>query len=251
MWRYRRSRMGIRPAPVPLRVVIFIYFLCFVSICGGFLVYIEDSIKPMYEQLAESVSRRVATDAISAALLKDIAQDTQSDNLLKVILDKDGRVTAAQVNSLEVARLQSMLTRHVQDALNDIPPQDLSLQLGLVFHNTLMAGLGPTVGYRLLPVGNAMSSMDAVYQQAGLNQTLNILYLNITAQVRIVAPFLTKVVEINTRVPMVYILLAGQMPANFYNAVGAPFMPGGMPQANAVNPRNAGSAGSVNTNQIP
>lgn len=213
----RRARRGRRAAIISL--------LFFLGACVFFywsLELLDRSLRPPFMAIATGVARQLATEAINDALTKRIAEDAEYARL--VVLDKDaaGKVTSAHFNFAEVARIESLTTLRVQHVLTRLEERTIYVPALQGLGSAILATIGPSIPIRIQPFGSAQSEVEPVVQTAGINQTVHILYLHIVAQVNVVVPFVTKPVQVDTRIPIAYVVFVGNVPQTTISGTGSP-----------------------------
>ena len=80
---------------------------------------------------------------------------------------------------------------------------------------------------KVTPVGHVTSKVDWETRDAGINQTVHILYLNIQVETAVIIPFASKHVNVETNAPLAYLVLVGDVPQMVYNAKGESLTSGG------------------------
>lgn len=185
------------------------------------MVLLDRSLRPPFLAMATGMARQMATQAISDALTKRIAEDSEYAKL--VILDKDrsGRVTSAHFNFAEVARIESLTTLRVQYVLTRLEGRTIYVPAFQAMGSAILASIGPSIPIRIVPLGSAQSEVQPVVQTAGINQTVHILYLHIMAQVSVVVPFVTQPVRVDTRIPIAYVIFVGSVPQTTITGSGS------------------------------
>jgi len=200
--------------------------IMFLIICGGFFIYTIDlldrSLRPPFLAMATGVARQMATEAINDALTKRIAEDSEYAKLVMLDRDRSGRVTSAHFNFAEVARIESLTTLRVQHVLTRLEERIIYVPALEATGSAILATLGPSIPVRIVPLGSAHSDVIPVVQSAGINQTVHILYLHIEAQVSVVVPFVTQPVQVDTRIPIAYVVFIGSVPQTTLSGSGPP-----------------------------
>lgn len=236
--RFRRRRMRIRRArPVQWRRLAPVIIFLVILFLGWQTFYLmENNLRPLILSLAETTSQRIAAEAINDAIIKKMSQMARYNALIDLTQDREGRVVAARLNFAETAKIQGEATSVVQNVLRDLQEKQIYIPLGQAFHSVMLASSGPKIPVSLIPYGTARSWIDTEFKQAGINQTISMIYLNIETQVGVMTPFVSKQTQVQTKIPIAYTVLIGDVPQFFYDATGAPFVPDGFPSYKGVPP---------------
>ncbi len=213
----RKMSLGRRVTIYSMLFLVFSMLLFYESV-----QLLDRSLRPPFMAMATGIARQIATQAISDALTKRIAEDAQYARL--VVLDKDqsGKVTSAHFNFAEVARIESLTTLRVQHVLTRLEERTIYVPALQAMGSAILATLGPSIPIRIVPLGSAQSDVEPVVQTAGINQTVHILYLHIIAQVSVVVPFVTQPVRVDTRIPIAYVIFVGSVPQTTITGSGIP-----------------------------
>lgn len=181
-----------------------------------FAVLTERNVRPVLLSMAEARVRAIALSAINTAVQQSI-QDVQYEQLVQPYLDAQGEVTMLKANSAAMNRLATATALAAQQCIADIELQPIRLSLGSVTGNALLAGRGPSVLVRVVPVGSVASEYLTEFASAGINQTRHRIYMRLSARVRIVIPTGAKEVEVITLAPISETIIVGRVPESFVN----------------------------------
>jgi sporulation protein YunB len=120
-------------------------------------------------------------------------------------------------------------TIRVQDALKAIRGEIIYIPLGQAIDSHLLANYGPRIPVRLVPIGRVNTNVIDVFESAGINQTRHKVYLDIHAEVTVVIPFVSSVIEVVTSVPLADNVYIGAVPDTVIN-LQFPNSPAGWPR---------------------
>lgn len=204
----------------PFVVLCLIVFL----ILKGFWV-IEQNLRPAILSLAELKANAVAVDAVNLALRDKMAQDIAYHDLIAVRQDDQGKIVMAQINTFEVNRLMAETVLAIQETLKIIEEKPVNLPLGEVLDNYLLAAYGPKIPIRLKPAGRVNTRLLDSFEEAGINQVRHKIYLEVLTEIRIVIPFTSTRIEVQTTVPLTDALYPGGVPDTVINLQTGMFGP--------------------------
>ncbi len=195
-------------------------FLALVALSLLLMWWLEASIKPVVLSLGEARVRAAATGAINTAI-SEMTNDTSYEDLVDVRLDSAGRVSMMLMNTVSMNRLSARTAIAAQRNISDIGAQGLSIPLFTALGSQLLAGRGPTLYLRVVPVGSVTTDFRTEFSSAGINQTRHRVFLCLAAQVRIIIPTGSRQVEIATQVPIAETVIVGEVPNTFLQGTGA------------------------------
>ncbi len=84
----------------------------------------------------------------------------------------------------------------------------------------IFSGRGPDIPIKMATVGNVETDLVSQFSQAGINQTLHRIYLNVRCTVTILTPFDTINQEISNQVMLAEAVIIGEVPNTYYNLNG-------------------------------
>lgn len=189
--------------------------LLLVVIIGGFLM-VERNIRPTLLALAEAKAKILAIQAINSAVSQEIVETVKYQDLIAIHKDTRGRIVLMQPNTVEISRLASKTTTFVQEQLEALQSQEIILPLGQVFGSALLANVGPHIKVSVVPLGTVNVNLASDFKEAGINQTLHQLFLEIEAQVQVVVPLVQSTTLVRTTVPLAQTVIVGEVPQQYW-----------------------------------
>jgi sporulation protein YunB len=207
----------------------FLTSLITIGIIGLLMVmgfYLVDfRIRPTLIQLAQVKARHIAGQIINEAIRFDISSDIQYQNLIKLTFNADGKIILIQPNTGEVNRIASEATLAVQRRLQKLPKNEILIPTGQIIGSRIMAGFGPQIPVRVLPVGFVESIIHDQFESAGINQVRHRIYITIKATIKMVIPLISQEAQVSTDIPLVEAIIVGDVP-NVFVGNGGVIVPG-------------------------
>lgn len=223
------------------RIVISLLFFALFTVLS--LWYINRGVTPALVEIAETKAQQLARDAINEAVSKQIAEDLQFNDLVKMEKDDQGNVVYMGWNSVLVNRALRDTTIRVQNflkrmELGELPMEDTTLEpdldpdrtpeeqgeqpatlielpIGMATNNSLLANLGPKVPVQLRVIGDVQSEVDIEMTEYGINAALFELTIHFEVNVRIVIPFSTETTVVTNNIPIDQATILGEVPEYF------------------------------------
>lgn len=84
----------------------------------------------------------------------------------------------------------------------------------------ILSGRGPDIPIKMATVGNVETELISQFSQAGINQTLHRIYLNVSCNVTILTPFDSIEDNITNQVLLAEAVIVGEVPSTYYNLNG-------------------------------
>ncbi len=169
---------------------------------------------PLVRDMAVSGAKNAANAAMQSAVSARMAAGELTD-LVQLVKDESGNVTAAVTDVSRVSALQAGLAGDVIAALTTPAAADLSVPLGNLMPSPLFSGLGPRVPIRILSVSEVEVKMASRFTSAGINQTLHRLLLTLSARVRVLIPTGTVTAMVYADVPAAETVIVGRVPDSY------------------------------------
>jgi len=193
---------------------------------GKVIAHMEQNLRPTIISAALYYTDMLATEAINEAVREEIAENLSYESLVQIEKDHEGKIVMARINTREVNRIMSITTLKVQETLRSMEREVIKLPLGQALGSYILANLGPKIPIVMVPLGRVNTSIDDVFEEAGINQTRHKLYFNINAQVQILIPFIASRTEVVTQVPLAECIYQGEVPDTVINLQ----FPGSLPE---------------------
>ena len=202
-----RRRRAIPFFPLIALIIVSIFIFSFWRI--------ETHLKPTLMAIAETRATRIATQSINNVINTRVSLTVDPKTLVSITLDEHGRVVLIQPNTMEFNRLAADTTMKVQDVLEEISEEKITIPIGQVLGSQMLASMGPKITVTIIPVGTVQVKVVDKFEQAGINQTRHMVYLAVTTQVRIVVPLVSQSVNVNTQVPIAEYVVVGEVPNTY------------------------------------
>lgn len=171
--------------------------------------------KPTLMAMTEAKATVLATQIINNVINEKIRTTIDPNTLVTIKLDHRGRVVLIQPNAMEFNKLAAETTIQVQENLKAITEQKIQIPIGQVLGSQLLASLGPRISVTIIPMGTVQTKVLDKFEQAGINQTRHMVYLDVTTQIRIVVPLVSKAIAVNTKVPIAEYIIVGEVPNTY------------------------------------
>ena len=172
---------------------------------------------PLIKELAVTEVENQAS-VISDAVGAQIA-DGSIDYTKIITLEKnaDGQITALKTNMAQVNQLRREILAQVNQRILDLDVYALAVPLGSVVAPGLLSGLGPRLPIHVTSVNNASADFTSSFSEAGINQTLHQILMEVSMDVTILVAGGTKKATISQTVVVAETVIVGIVPESFLN----------------------------------
>ena len=171
--------------------------------------------------LAETQVRNSTSDLINDAIDKQIeAGDVHYDRIVYFEKDLNGRITALKTNMSEVNRLKTATLNLINDEILALDASDLGIPLGSLIVPELFSGKGPGIPVHILAIRNSDASFESYFTEAGINQTLQQLTMNVLVDVSVLVLGQTERFTVSSQVVVAETIIVGDVPDTFFQTGG-------------------------------
>lgn len=184
----------------------------------GILLYIEYVVNPIILQTSEAKVNALAQKAVGSAIFEVVSDTDIYGSLINIIKDNDGNITMISTNAIQMNLLARRLSRLAQQKLDEIGSQGIKIPIGTFSGMPILAGRGPSITITVTPIGAMSTKFQSEFSQAGVNQTLHKIYVNLSASVSIVLPTANLKIQTNTQVLMCESIIVGKVPEAYLNS---------------------------------
>lgn len=142
------------------------------------------------------------------------------EDISNVVRDDQGNIKMIQMNVITVNAITSDVALKIQEELNNYQSGEFYIRLGTFTGTKILSGRGPNIPIKMSTVGNVETELISQFSQAGINQTLHRIYLNVNCTVSILTPFNTIDEQITNQVLIAEAVILGDVPETYYNLNG-------------------------------
>lgn len=195
----------------------FLFLIFFIYLAVKTFIFVESNLRPTIISLAETRAKVLATEAINNAINTHIAKESRYEHLIFIQKDYQGNIVMAEVNNMELARIQALTTMNIQTALKNLQEEKIKIPLGQALGSDILANFGPRVPVTLVPIGSVSAELKQTFESSGINIVSHQVGLDITASVQMVIPFFSSEIKVSTLTPIVSATYFGKVPETVIN----------------------------------
>lgn len=188
--------------------------LLFLLLLALFLL-IDRNFRPLVFSLAEARSAAMASQVLSGALAEATQDGVTYEDLMNVKMDQSGQVALLSANTMAMNRLATRAGDAALRRLNNMSSERVTVPLGAVLGTTLFSGSGPGVPVSIVPIGSIFTDFATEFEACGINQTRHKVYLQVTANIRIVIPTGAKTTQVSANMLVAESIIVGRVPEGF------------------------------------
>ena len=201
------------------KLLYFVLLILFLLLTIFFIL--RSKYRLVIEELAQTQIKNTTSDLTNDAIAKQIASgDIQYDRIVFFEKDLDGRITALKTNMSEVNRLKTDILNIINDEILALDHSDIGIPLGSLFFPEVLSGRGPAIPVNILSIRNSDASFVSHFSQAGINQTLHRLNMEVSIDVAVLVLGQTSSFTINSEVVVAETVIVGDVPQTYLQTGG-------------------------------
>ena len=171
--------------------------------------------------LARTQVMNSTSDLTNDAIAKQMADGIiQYDRIVYFEKDLDGKITALKTNMSEVNRLKTDILNIINDEILALDNSDIGIPLGSLFFPELLSGKGPSIPVHILSIRNSDANFVSHFSQAGINQTLHQVTMEVSIDVAVLVLGQTNSFTMQSEVIVAETVIVGTVPNTFLQTGG-------------------------------
>jgi len=207
---------GYYRRPISRRTLFRLLMLLLVAATVVLCVTAGVQMKRMLTQLATSRVTNTVNRIVTQAVNESIGSgEIKYEDLISFEKDNDGKITAVRSNMPEFNRLQSQILNLILQRISEVNTNDLSIPLGTLTGNSLLAGRGPLITIRMQSVGSSTAYLENKFTSAGINQTKHQILLDVDVYVAILLPGFRTATKVSNVFTVAETVIVGSVPDSY------------------------------------
>lgn len=195
--------------------------LLLVLLVVGFF-FLRSKYRVVIHDLAETSVKNSTSDLTNDAIAQQIAEgNIQYDRIVYFEKDLNGRITALKTNIGEVNHLKTDILKIINGKILGLDTSDIGIPLGSLFLPEFLSGKGPSIPVHILSIRNSDASFSSHFEQAGINQTLHQLVMEVSVDVAVLVLGETTGFNVTSEVVVAETVIVGDVPETFIQTGGA------------------------------
>lgn len=203
-----------------LRKLIWILVVCF-TVLFVLLLGFRSRYQNVIRDLARTQVMNSTSDLTNDAIAKQMADGIiQYDRIVYFEKDLNGRITALKTNISEVNRLKTDILNIINDEILALDTSDIGIPLGSLIFPELLSGKGPALPIHILSIRNSDAVFASNFSQAGINQTLHQLTMQVSVDVSVLVLAKTETFTVTSEVVVAETVIVGEVPETYLQTGG-------------------------------
>ncbi len=204
-------------------------------VMAGLLVILDLSFRPVIETVnaykCHELVSRLINEAVSAEIENENADYSK---LVNLTANAEGEIISLESNVMNINKLKTRIVQRLEREIARLPEVDIQIPIGTLLGIQLLHGKGFGVGMTVQPVGFASTSIISEFSEAGLNQTLHRIVIEIDADVDAIIPGYSTRVPVKTTIVAAETVIVGRVPNAYTHVVASESLDGYLNDYGAV-----------------
>ena len=197
-----------------------ILLLLFVICLVAFFVF-RSRFRPVIQSLAETQLTNTTSDLINDAISEQIATgEVRYDRIVYFEKDLNGGITALKTNMSEVNRLKTDILNIINDEILALDNSDIGIPVGSLILPEFLSGKGPAIPVHILSIRNSDAVFTSHFTQAGINQTLHQLIMEVSVDIAVLVLGSTSSFTVTSEVVVAETVIVGDVPQTYLQTGG-------------------------------
>jgi len=195
-----------------LKVFFSIILIILISIYG--FICLDAKIKPAVFNIAEMRVREIATKVVNESVYEEFAQNINYGDLVQIETDHQGKIISLQANTVLMNTLAADMTLMIQNNIQNVTSY-VQIPIGSIMGSQILSQYGPMISLKIIPIGMAKVNFKTEFEDCGINQTRHKIFLEVETYAKIIVPFNTDTINIQTIVPIAETIIVGEVPQSY------------------------------------
>lgn len=177
--------------------------------------------RTVIQNLAKTQVMNSTSDLTNDAISRQIEEGSiRYDRIVFFEKDVNGRITALKTNIGEINRLKTDILGIINEEILALDTSDIGIPLGSLFLPELLSGKGPVIPVRILSIRNSDATFSSDFSQAGINQTIHQVIMEVSVDVAILVLGETDSFTVTSQVVVAQTVIVGEVPDTFLHTGG-------------------------------
>ncbi len=206
---YKKSKKRSR------RVKFFCILGATLLLATGLLLHFQRNVTRVLVSISEATMRASTTVAVNDAVYYTLSDEMRYSDLVTILRNEAGEIVSFSANPLKINKIARDTASISQSNLKNLSLNGIPVPLGALTGVEALAGLGPSIQFRIIPVSSVSCGFSSEFESVGINQTKHSIYLNVVADISIVMPSRTKNFAVTTQILVGESVIVGKVPDTF------------------------------------
>ena len=186
----------------------------------GLFFIVDLSFRPVVETINAYQCHETVSRIINQAILAELERGgMEYSELVNLSTNNDGEVISVESNIVNINRLKTEIAERIEREIERLSNINIEIPIGTLLGIQLLHGKGFNVGMSVKPFGYTTTSIISEFINAGINQTLHRIVIEISTSVDAVIPGISTRVPVTTAIVAAETVIVGRVPDAYTHVV--------------------------------
>lgn len=188
-------------------------FMIVLAILIGIALGMNCKFTPVAQSVATGKAKYIMSDFINSSVVEDMENsgDVYSQ-ITKVERNEKNEISAIYTDMKKINFLKSHIASLIQDKIVNFKEKTFWISLGTLSGFEILNGKGPKVPMKISIAGNVFTNFNNKFSNAGINQTIHQIYVNIHTKICVTIPGSTCTSESDDEILVSETVIVGKVP---------------------------------------
>ena len=209
----RKRKRTLKKAKLLFLVLLFSVSL----LTGSFLWILKTQIEPNLEEVGGIWAKVMVQQIVNKAVNKQLYEAGSMENLLIRKSNDDGQLEILQANTQAMNLLMTEISKELQVQYSERKEEEYFVSLGVLLGDHILSQARPEIRLRIRPLSVSSIDFKTEFESQGINQTKYKVYMDLTSEVKVLAPFTEETFRVATSVLIAEAIILGNVPGSYVN----------------------------------
>lgn len=201
------------------------FFICLsilFFICVLVFLHLELVVNPIILNIAEAQIDSLGTTAVNDAIFEVInSGEVDYNDIIEIQYDSNNNISSISTNMEKINYLARELAAKAQIYFDKMGGEGFQVAIGAFTGLEVFSQFGPSVTFRLVPIGSFLVKFKSEFQSAGINQTRHAVYVDIDTSISVILPTSSKKICFVTSALVCENIIVGKVPSVYLEGSNA------------------------------
>ncbi len=194
------------------------YFLSISCLMIIGLILVDLRLRPIIYKVSSYQSQNFAQSLIAENISEEMMFNnfTYTDFVV-ITRDYSEKISSVEMNMPVINDLYNSLTNSLNDEFFYLKTMDLEIPLGTLTGYDFFYGRGPTLNFKLDPVGKIITNIESKITSVGINQTLHEIILTVDFEMNSIIPGFSQTVNSSADYILASTIIVGEIPESYFD----------------------------------
>ena len=188
-------------------------FMIVLAILIGIALGMNCKFTPVAQSVATGKAKYIMSDFINSSVVEDMENSGDIySQITKVERNEKNEISAIYTDMKKINFLKSHIASLIQNKIANFKEKTFWISLGTLSGFEILNGKGPKVPMKISIAGNVFTNFNNKFSNAGINQTIHQIYVNIHTKICVTIPVSTCTSESDDEILVSETVIVGKVP---------------------------------------